>query len=109
MSQKVCKRCGKAFEFEYSPYDRYKSHLSYWQKDDDCCDWCTSKRVEIRKNANIMPHQAYSLHKINPSERICVFAGLKEWAVREAHKLILVNSMSHLILSACHSNFAQKL
>lgn len=44
--------------------------------------------TEIRKSAEIEPHEAYSLFRREPYGRLHVFAGPFEWAIEESEKLI---------------------
>jgi len=44
--------------------------------------------TEIRRNADITPHEAYSLFRREPYGRVEVLAGPKEWAIAEARKLV---------------------
>jgi len=45
--------------------------------------------LEIRQAAGMIPKQAYSLCQKNPFKRIYVFAGNKDWAIEQAHKMVM--------------------
>jgi len=56
-----------------------KSWTGYFLRDD----------AEIRQTADIKPYEAYSLFEEDPYGRLAVYAGPREWAIKQAEELLL--------------------